>query len=305
MNTVTSIDPQHIDVREMQQHLVAAVAPRPICFASTLDKKGKVNLSPFSFFNVFSANPPILIFSPSRRGRDNTLKHTYENIMETQEVVISMVNHAMVEQMSLSSTEYDKGVNEFEKAGLTEVKSSKVRPPRVGESPIAFECTVDKVIPLGEGPGAGNLVLARVVLMHVQNDFLDASGKPDTQQLDLVARMGGNWYCRASGASLFEIPKPLSGIGIGVDQLPTTVQNSEILTGNDLGRLGNVKNLPDKKALAEVADWPEIKELLLKVQHTQERRKKLHILAQSLLHKGNTVNALKILLFSELLKADG
>ena len=202
------IDPANLPTAELHSYLLAAVAPRPIAFASTIDEKGNVNLSPFSFFNVFSANPPVMIFSPARRGRDNTTKHTYENLLKVPETVINIVNHAMVEQMSLASTEYAKGVNEFAKAGFTQIDSDKVKPPRVGEAPVAFECMVDDIIELGQEGGAGNLMISRVVMLHIQDEYLGANGKLDTTKLDLVGRMGGSWYCRASGDALFEIPKP-------------------------------------------------------------------------------------------------
>lgn len=228
----------------MHSYLLGAVVPRPIAFASTLDKEGNVNLSPFSFFNCFGANPPILIFSPARRGRDNTTKHTYENVLEVPEVVINIVDYAMVQQMSLASTEYPKGVNEFVKSGLTSVSSTLVKPPRVGEAPVAFECKVLQVIPTGLEGGAGNLVVCEVVLAHIKDTVLDADGRIDPFKLDAVARMGGDWYCRANGDALFTVPKPLEKIGIGIDQLPEAIRTSKVLTGNDLAILANVENLP-------------------------------------------------------------
>jgi flavin reductase (DIM6/NTAB) family NADH-FMN oxidoreductase RutF len=238
------IDPKEISVGKMHSYLLGAVAPRPIAFASTIDKDGKVNLSPFSFFNCFGANPPILIFSPARRGRDNTTKHSYENVLEVPEVVINIVNYSMVQQMSLASTEYPKGINEFTKAGLTQVSSSVVKPPRVGEAPVAFECKVLQVIPTGTEGAAGNLVICEVVRMHIKDELLDADGKVDPFKMDAVARMGGDWYCRANGEALFKVPKPLEKIGIGIDQLPAALRNSTVLTGNDLGMLANVEKLP-------------------------------------------------------------
>ncbi|WP_349267251.1 flavin reductase family protein [Flavivirga aquatica] len=211
---IKTIDPKTIKTSELHQILLSAVAPRPIALASTVDANGHVNLSPFSFFNVFSANPPILIFSPARRGRDNTTKHTYENVKAVSEVVINIVNHNIVEQTSLSSTEYDKGINEFEKAGFTAIPSEVVTPPRVAESPVSFECTVQDVIELGDKGGAGNLVISKVERIHIQEKYLNDKGSLDTQKLDLVARMGESWYCRASGNALFEIPKPIFNKGI-------------------------------------------------------------------------------------------
>ncbi len=243
------IDPQTIPVAQLQGYLQSAVAPRPIAFASTVDAAGTVNLSPFSFFNVFSANPPILIFSPARRVTNNTTKHTLDNVLQVPEVVINVVNFGLVEQASLASTEYPQGVNEFVKAGLTAAASTTVRPPRVAESPVSFECTVEQVIPLGAEGGAGNLVVCQVRLIHIRDEYLDAQGRLDTERLDLVARMGGNWYTRAAGNALFEIPKPLVTRGIGVDALPEHIRNSAFLTGNQLARLGNQEQLPSADVL--------------------------------------------------------
>lgn len=244
-----SIDPKEISVPELHGLMLSAVAPRPVAFASTVDSAGNVNLSPFSFFNVFGANPPIMIFSPARNGRTNTNKHTYENVKETMECVINIVNYPMVEQMSLASTGYDKGVNEFEKAGFTEVASDIVKAPRVKESPVSFECKVQQVIETGDGGGAGNLVICHVERMHINEEYLSPEGKLDSKKLDLIARMGGSWYCRATNDSMFEIPKPLQTKGIGVDALPDAIRNSEILTGNNLGRLGNVEAIPTAEEL--------------------------------------------------------
>ncbi|SIQ90806.1 flavin reductase family protein [Maribacter ulvicola] len=288
---INSIDPNSISQQELHGYLLSAVAPRPICFASTIDKEGNVNLSPFSYFNLFSVNPPMMVFSPSRRGRDNTTKHTLENVLEVKETVINIVNFDMVEQMSLSSTEYGDGVNEFVKAGFTQVPSDKVQPPKVGEAPVAFECVVDQVIALGDGPGAGNLVLAKVVQIHVKKAFLDAEGKLDTPKLDLVARMGGNWYCRASGNALFEIPKPIRTLGIGVDMLPEAVQNSMVLTGNNLGRLGNLEQLPTKEEIAKIAEHPEVTSIL----NGEEDIIALHKLAQEWLAHDKPEDALALL----------
>ncbi len=243
------IDPQTIPVAQLQGYLQSAVAPRPIAFASTVDAAGAVNLSPFSFFNVFSANPPILIFSPARRVTNNTTKHTLDNVLQVPEVVINVVNFGLVEQASLASTEYPQGVDEFVKAGLTAAASTTVRPPRVAESPVSFECTVEQVIPLGTEGGAGNLVVCQVRLIHIRDEYLDAQGRLDTERLDLVARMGGNWYARAAGNALFEIPKPLVTRGIGVDALPEHIRNSAYLTGNQLARLGNQEQLPSADVL--------------------------------------------------------
>jgi flavin reductase (DIM6/NTAB) family NADH-FMN oxidoreductase RutF len=244
-----SIDPKSLKVSELHSILLGAVAPRPIAFASTINASGQVNLSPFSFFNVFSANPPILIFSPARRGRDNSTKHTLENVKEVAEVVINIVSYDMVQQMSLSSTEYPAGVNEFEKSGFTAEASNRVKPPRVNEAPVAFECRVNEVMPLGTAGGAGNLVICEVLEIHLDENILNSDGKIDPNKLDAVARMGGDWYCRANGNALFEVPKPLSNIGIGYDQIPDFIRHSDQLTGNDLGKLGNIEQLPTSEEI--------------------------------------------------------
>ena len=254
---IKTIDPTTIPQPELYSILSTAVAPRPICFASTIDLDGNVNLSPFSFFNVFSSNPPVMVFSPARSGRDNSLKHTHQNVVEVPEVVINVVNHKMAEQMSLSSTAYDKGVNEFVKAGFTEVPSVKVKPPRVGEAPVSFECSVLEVVELAQSPGAGNLIIAQVDMIHVNDDYF-TDGVLDTEKLDLVGRMGGNYYCRANGDALFEVPKPIRQQGMGIDQLPEKIKNSTILTGNDLGMLGNVEHPPSED---EVSAYTKVNKL--------------------------------------------
>ena len=241
-----TINPQSLPVNILHSYLLSAVAPRPIAFASTIDEKGQPNLSPFSFFNVFSANPPILIFSPARRVRDNTVKHTLENVLHVKEVVINVVNFDIVQQMSLASTEYPKGVNEFEKAGFTMLPSEVVQPFRVAESPVQFECKVNEILPLGEEGGAGNLVICEVLRMHISEAVLDEHQQIIQEELDLVARAGGNYYSRAK-AGFFEIPKPVRNLGIGVDRLPGEIRLSEILSGNDLGMLANVEVLPSRK----------------------------------------------------------
>ncbi|MDX1332834.1 MAG: flavin reductase family protein [Robiginitalea sp.] len=248
-----TLRPEELETRVLHGYLLGAVGPRPIAFASTVDAEGNPNLSPFSFFNVFSANPPVLIFSPARRVRDNTTKHTLENVLETREVVINVVTYPMVQQMSLASTEYDRGVNEFEKAGFTMVASEMVTPCRVGESPVQFECRVTKVEALGEEGGAGNLVFSEVVRMHLKKEVLDNEDRLDPAKLDLVARMGGNWYSRASDG-LFEVPKPLSSKGVGVDAIPQAIRNSPILTGNDLGMLGNFERIPTEAEVSAFVD---------------------------------------------------
>ena len=238
-----TIDPKEVSTGKLHRYLLGAIGPRPIAFASTIDAEGRPNLSPFSFFNVFGSNPPTLIFSPARRGRDNTVKHTYNNVKNIDEVVINIVNYDIVQQMSLSSTEYAEGVNEFEKAGFSMLKSELVRPFRVAESPVQFECKVKQVIETGQEGGAGNLVICEVLKMHINESILDEDGFIDQHKIDLVARMGGNWYSRAN-LGMFEVPKPLSTLGIGIDAIPVEIRESKTLTGNDLGKLGNVEALP-------------------------------------------------------------
>lgn len=238
------IDPKEIPTAQLHGYLLGSVAPRPIAFVSTINEDGVRNLSPFSFFNVFSANPPIAIFSPARRVRDNTTKHTLENVMATKECVINVVSYDIVQQMSLSSTEYGDGVDEFTKSGLTPIESELVKSARVAESPVQMECKLKEVVHLGTEGGAGNLVICEVVMMHIDDRILGEDGKIDQHKIDLVSRLGGNWYGRATGSSLFEVPKPLSTLGIGVDALPEGIRNSKILTGNDLGQLGNVEAIP-------------------------------------------------------------
>ena len=263
-----SIDPKDISTGKLHGYLLGAIAPRPIAFASTIDEEGNPNLSPFSFFNVFSANPPILIFSPARRVRGNTTKHTLENAMNTKEVVINVVNYEIVQQMSLSSTEYPKGVNEFEKAGLTMLASDKVKPFRVAESPVQFECKINEIIHLGEEGGAGNLIICEVVKLHIHDDVLDVDGAIAQYKIDLVARAGGNYYSRAKDG-FFEIPKPISTLGIGVDAIPSAIRNSEILSGNNLGMLGNVEQLPNQKDVDNFAKVnPEFIGLEMAKKHT-------------------------------------
>lgn len=290
------IDPKEVSTPELHGHLLSAVAPRPIAFVGTVDENGNPNLSPFSFFNVFSANPPIAIFSPARRVRNNTTKHTLENAKATGEVVINIVNYDIVQQMSLSSTEYADGVNEYVKSGLTPVPSEMIKPFRVKESPVQLECKVKEVVELGTEGGAGNLVICEVVLMHISEEVLGDNGKIDTQKIDLVARMGGNWYCRANGDSLFEVAKPLSTLGIGVDAIPEDIRTSAVLTGNDLGMLGNVEKLPDE---TEVNDYKlmELSDLFMEFQDDAVTlENKLHTLAKDLLAQGKVEEAWKTLL---------
>ena len=245
------INPQEVSIAELHGHLLGAVGPRPIALTSTVDASGNPNLSPFSFFNVFSANPPIAIFSPARRVRNNTTKHTLENVLDNKEVVINLVSHRMVQQTSLSSTEYEKGVNEFDKAGFTAIASEAVKPFRVKESPVQLECVVNEVIALGNEGGAGNLVICEIKLIHIDESILNEAGKIDPNKIDLVGRMGGNWYCRASQDAIFEVKKPLTTLGIGIDQIPSFIRNSDILSGNDLGILGNVEHIPSMEEVEQ------------------------------------------------------
>ncbi len=282
----------------MQGYLHAAIAPRPICFASTIDKNGVVNLSPFSFFNVFSVNPPICVFSPTSRARDNTTKHTLENVLEVPECVINIVNYDMVQQAYLTSTDYPREVNEFSKAGFTELDSETVKPPRVAESTVQLECVVNDVISLGKNGGAGNLVIAEVKRIHINEEILDANGKIDPHKIDLVARLGGDWYCRVNGDNLFKIAKPIdcAGIGIGVDAFPQEVKNSNILTGNNLGLLGLVKTLPSNEEVEAFSKTVEMIELLDATIDSHTRTINLHLKAKHLLDNGRVMDAWKVLL---------
>jgi len=286
-----SFEPKDLSTQKLHSYLLSAVSPRPIALASTVDKDGKPNLSPFSFFNVFSSNPPILIFSPSRRVRDNSKKHTLENAEEVKEVVINVVNYDMIQQVSLSSTEYAKGVNEFEKAGLTMIKSDMVKPFRVAESPIQFECKINDIINLGTEGGAGNLIICEIVKFHVADEVLDENNVIIQEKLDLVARAGGDYYNRAK-KGFFEIPKPIQKLGIGIDTMPVHVRNSMILTGNDLGMLGNIEKLPTEeeidKFIKNVSErYPNI---------TMMSHREKHKIAHNYLSYGDVESAWKLLL---------
>ena len=282
-----TINPRDTQTADLHSYLLSSVAPRPIALASTLDAEGHPNLSPFSFFNVFSANPPILIFSPARRVRDNTVKHTYQNVKAVKEVVINVVTHDMVQQTSLSSTEYAQGVNEFEKAGFTMQASERIKPFRVAESPIQFECAVRQVIELGGDGGAGNLVVCEILLMHIDEKVLDAKGDIDQRKLDLVARAGGSYYSRARDG-FFEIPKPLKSRGVGVDSLPEEARKSKVLSGNDLGLLGNVEELPAK---ADVDKFMKDKPAILGMDLDEK-----HKFAKKLIEQNDVTGALCVLL---------
>ena len=246
-----SYEPKDLTVQRLHHYLLGAVGPRPIALASTLDSDGNKNLAPFSFFNVFSANPPILIFSPARSGRTNTLKDTYHNVKEIPEVVINVVNFSIVERVSLASSPYPQGTSEFEKAGLTPIPSELVRPFRVKESPVQFECKVNQVVELGVEGGAGNLIICELKKMHLEESVLDADGMIDALRIDLVSRMGGDWYCRANAESLFEIKKPITTCGIGFDALPSDVLNSVVFNPEDLARLAGIETLPDETEVNE------------------------------------------------------
>ncbi|WP_297512246.1 flavin reductase family protein [Flavobacterium sp.] len=286
-----TIDPKSLSTVQLQGYLQSAIAPRPIAFASTLDKKGTPNLSPFSFFNVFSANPPILVFSPARRVRDNSIKHTLVNCQDTREVVINVVNYDIVQQMSLSSTEYAEGVNEFTKAGLTQIPSQLVKPYRVAESPVQFECKVNDIIALGTDGGAGNLIICEVIKIHISEAVLDAKGTIDPEKIDLVSRLGGNWYSRAK-SGLFEVEKPLATLGIGVDAIPAFIRESTVFNGNDLGKLGNVEALP---TAAEIAIFVNVNvQVKAALSSTDER--KVHEKAKAFLDAGEVLSAWKTLL---------
>jgi flavin reductase (DIM6/NTAB) family NADH-FMN oxidoreductase RutF len=294
-----TIDASSLTPAEMQAYLHYAIAPRPICFVSTIDKNGQVNLSPFSFFNVFSINPPICVFSPTSRARDNTNKHTLENVLEVPECVINIVNYDMVQQTYLTSMDYKKGVNEFSKAGFTELASETIKPPRVAESTVQLECVVNDVISLGKNGGAGNLVIAEVKRIHINEAILDANGKIDPHKIDLVARLGGDWYCRVTSDNLFKISKPTgsAGIGIGVDAFPKEVKSSKVLTGNNLGLLGLVETLPSDEEVKAFSQTDEMKELVdATIGDSHARTLQLHLKASQLLDNGRVMDAWKVLL---------
>lgn len=285
-----SINPKDVITQKLYGLMVSSVGPRPIAFASTISEGGEPNLSPFSFFNMMSADPPILVFSPLLKISDTSSKHTLQNAETTKEVVINIVNYDIVQQMSLSSTAYGKGVNEFEKAGLTMQKSELVKPFRVKESPVQFECKVNQIVKLGQAGGAGNMIVCEVVKMHIAEDILDENQKIDQFKLDQVARMGGNLYSRAN-KGIFEIPKPLSAIGMGVDQLPENIRNSSILTGNDLGKLATLENIPSEKEVKEFIEENKLKDYV-----SESSSEKIHAIAQEYLKKEEVLNAWKILL---------
>jgi flavin reductase (DIM6/NTAB) family NADH-FMN oxidoreductase RutF len=289
-------DPKELSIGALHGHLVGAIGPRPIALASTIDAQGRPNLSPFSFFNVFGANPPLMIFSPARRGRDNTTKHSYHNVKAVPEAVINVVTYAMVQQISLASGEFPEGVNEFGKSGLTAIASEKVRPFRVKESPVHFECRVQQVIETGTGGGAGNLVLCEVVMIHIDGTVLDAEGRIDQRRIDLVGRMGGHFYARAHGDALFELAQPNTNYGVGVDALPAEARLSAVLTGSELGQLGAALRVPDETAVNEYK-LTELSDTFIALQDKpQELMIALHRHAQALLAQGLVEEAWKTLL---------
>lgn len=288
------IDLEKLKPAEKQYYLQHVIAPRPICFASTIDKAGNVNLSPFSFFNLFSSNPPIVVFSPARRVRDNTSKHTLENVLEVPEVVINIVTYDMVQQMSLASCEFPKGTNEFGKAGFTEEPATLVKPPMVKESKVKMECRVIEVKPLGTEGGAGNLVICEVLRMHIAEELLDENKKLDQRRINHVARLGGDWYCVVNEANLFQVAKPNTQLGIGVDALPVHIRNSNILSGNDLGQLANVHDLP---VIEPSFDDPHLKQIIQYYSVSpDEMEKELQLYAKKLLANGQVQEAWQVLL---------
>ena len=291
-----TIDTKETKNPKLHHYLLGSVGPRPICFASTIDRDGNRNLAPFSFFNVFSSNPPIAVFSPARSGRTGQQKDTYNNVKEVPEVVINIVDYSMVHQMSLASSPYNPNEDEFVKSGLTAIESEVVRPWRVKESPVQMECKVNEVIELGEGGGAGNLIVCEILKIHIAESILDENQAIDQKKIDLVARMGGDWYCRADENSMFEIKKPITTRGLGVDSMPKEIVNSNILTGNDIGQLGGIEALPNE---TEVNDYKliELIELFVSLEDVPEKlEKELHLRAKELLKENKLTEAWKTLL---------
>ena len=291
-----TIDPTSIPIPQLHGYLLGAIGPRPIAFASTISADGHHNLAPFSFFNVFSANPPILVFSPARSGRTKTTKDTFNNVKEVKEVVINIVNYNMVHQMSLASSPFPPNIDEFDKTGFTKLASETIQPYRVAEAPVQFECVVNEVVELGQHGGAGNLVICEVKKIHIAEEILDAEGKIDQKKIDLVARMGGNWYCRADENSMFEIAKPITTIGVGFDAIPDDIKSSSILTKNDLGQLGNIEVLPDE---TEVNEYKllDLSDLFVELEDDQPALElALHRLAQEKLKDNKVEEAWKTLL---------
>ena len=296
MRRMITLDPKELEIPKLHQYLLGAIGPRPIAFAATVDVDGNDNLAPFSFFNVFSANPPILIFSPARSGRTGATKDTYNNVLSVPEVVINVVNYDMVHQMSLASSPFAPGVSEFVKSGLTPLASDLIRPKRVKEAPVQFECKVIEVKELGTSGGAGNLIICEVVKFHISEEVLDDKQMIDQKKIDLVSRMGGNWYCRADEKSMFEIQKPITTIGIGYDAIPQDILSSAVLTGNDLGQLGGIEQVPDE---TEVNEYKllELSDLFLELEDdASELEKALHERAKQLLTENKLEEAWMTLL---------
>lgn len=293
---MVTFDPKDLPIPSVHKHLLGAIGPRPIAFAATVDAEGNDNLAPFSFFNVFSANPPILIFSPARSGRTNTTKDTYNNVKVVPEVVINIVNYDMVQQMSLASSPFPPGVSEFTKSGLTPIASETIRPKRVAESPVQFECKVIEVKELGDQGGAGNLVICEVTRIHIQDELLDENGWIDQHKIDLVSRMGGNWYCRADEHSMFEITKPITTIGIGYDAIPEDILKSEILSANDLGHLSGIVALPNETDVNEFK-LLELSDLFVSLEdNAVQLERALHTKAKGLLQEDKLEEAWMTLL---------
>ena len=291
-----TIDPIELGNPKAHHYILGAVGPRPICFASTIDKNGVPNLAPFSFFNVFSSNPPVAIFSPARSGRTGQQKDTYNNVKEIAEVVINLVNYKMVEQMSLASSPYEAGVDEFIKSGFTPIASETIKPFRVKESPVQMECEVFNVMELGDGGGAGNLIMCKIKKIHIQNDILDDNNMIDQHKIDLVSRMGGNWYCRSDKNSMFEIVKPITTFGIGYDNILAEILKSDILSANDLGKLGGIEQLPDETQVNEYK-LTVLSDLFIELEDNQEElERSLHEKAKSLLKSDLLVEAWQTLL---------
>ena len=293
------INPKDLSTKDLHGYLLSSVGPRPIALVSTIDNEGRPNLSPFSYFNVFSTNPPIAIFSPARRIRNNTTKHTLENSASTKEVVINVVSYSIVEQTSLSSTEYKEGVNEFIKSGLTPLESDLIKPYRVKESPVQMECIVKDIISLGEEGGAGNLVVCKIIKMHISENILNTHHQIDPNKIDLVGRLGGNWYCRASNTSLFEVQKPNSKIGIGYDKLPQHIRNSDILSGNDLAKLANVESLPSMGDIEKFKENKDLVNILESSVDEKQTRENLHYHCKKLLQKNKVLDAWSTLLIEK------
>ncbi len=293
-NYMRTYVPGEQPVQEIHQLLLGAICPRPIAFASTVDRDGNPNLAPFSFFNMFGANPPVVVFSPSRSGRTNKTKDTYENIKEVPEVVINLVNFSIVEQANLASGVFPRGVSEFDKAGLTPIPAEVVRPFRVKESPVHLECKVLQVIETGQGPSAGNLILCEIVRVHVDEAILNDKGRIDPNKADWVARMGTDLYCRASGSTLFSVVKPGDGPNIGIDQLPEEIRTSKVFTGHDLARMGIVPNLPSQEEVRTFQDDERFLSIFAGEPNPVARREQIHRYARTLLDSGEILKAIAL-----------